>query len=494
MEDKLAAKTPKPLSLFTALIPILALVLIMGSAVLLFGADPHVPLLLSTLVAVIVGLIHHHKWADIQQSIIASVSSVSETVVILMLIGGLVAMWIISGTVPAMVYYGLKIINPSFFLLTSCVLCCIVSVACGSSWTTAATVGIALMGIGAGLGINSAMTAGSIISGAYFGDRLSPLSDITNLTSAVTKVNLFEHIRHMVYTSGPALVLSLVIYFVLGLQYDASSMDMSAVASMREILAANFDLNPILLLPPVLVILMVVFRVPAIPGLAGGILLGAVFFVVFQGGLDMGFSVTFQTVIECVNYGAVVETGDEFIDTLLTRGGIQGMLYTISLMICAMIYGGALERIGSLRVISTRLLSVAKSTGSLILVTILSCIFTNAVTGDVYLSLMVPGRMYSNEYKKRGLSSKNLSRALEDGGAVSSCFFPWNACGSYMSSTLGVSCAAYVPYAFMNLLTPIISAIFGYIGFTIVKMTEAERAQAQQELIEEGETFVPINI
>ncbi len=239
---------------------------------------------------------------------------------------------------------------------------------------------------------------------------------------------------------------------------------------------------------------MVVFRVPAIPGLAGGILLGAVFFILFQGGMNIGFSRTFQTVIECVNYGAVVETGDDFIDTLLTRGGIQGMLYTISLMICAMIYGGALERIGSLSVISIRLLSIARSTGSLILVTILSCIFTNAVTGDVYLSLMIPGRMYSNEYKKRGLSGKNLSRALEDGGAVSSCFFPWNACGSYMSSTLGVGCAAYVPYAFMNLLTPIVSAIFGYIGFTIVKMTAEERTQARQELEEEGETFAPIDI
>ena len=319
MNSNQSAQEPRALPLPVALLPILALVLIMGSAVLLFGADPHVPLLMSTVVSVIIGLIYGHKWKDIQSRIIESVSSVSETVLILMLIGGLVAMWIVSGTVPAMVYYGLKVINPSFFLVTSCALCCIVSVACGSSWTTAATVGIALMGIGAGLGINPAMTAGSVVSGSFFGDRLSPLSDITNLTSAVTKVNLFEHIRHMIYTSAPALILAMIIYFFLGLQYSSDSMDMSTIHSMQQTLAANFDLNPILLLPPVLVVLMVVFRVPAIPGLAGGIALGGVFFIFFQGGLQMGFSASFQTIIECINYGAVVETGDAFIDGLLTR-------------------------------------------------------------------------------------------------------------------------------------------------------------------------------
>ena len=486
MNSNQPAQEPRTLPLPVALLPILALVLIMGSAVLLFGADPHVPLLMSTIVAVIIGLIYGHKWKDLQNRIIEAVSSVSETVLILMLIGGLVAMWIVSGTVPAMVYYGLKIINPSFFLVTSCALCCIVSVACGSSWTTAATVGIALMGIGAGLGINPAMTAGSVVSGSFFGDRLSPLSDITNLTSAVTKVNLFEHIRHMIYTSVPALILALIIYFFLGLQYSTDSMDMSTITSMSQTLAANFDLNPILLLPPVLVVLMVVFRVPAIPGLVGGIALGGVFFVFFQGGLEMGFAGSFQTIIECINYGAVVETGDAFIDGRLARGGIPGMLYTVSLMICAMVFGGSLEQIGALRVVSDKLLNLAKGTGSLVLVTILSCILTNALTGDVYLSLMIPGRMYSNEYKKRGLQGKNLSRALEDGGAVSSCFFPWNACGSYMSSTLGVSCIAYVPFAFVNLITPIVSILFAYVGLTIAKMTKEEWARAKEELAEAG--------
>ncbi|MDL2327703.1 Na+/H+ antiporter NhaC [Ruminococcaceae bacterium OttesenSCG-928-A11] len=490
MEPKKQAKPERPvkkLSLFAALIPILALVLVMGVAVLVYGADPHVPLFLCTIVAAIVGLAHGQKWKDLEQAMVDSVNSAMGPIIILILMGPLVAIWIISGTVPAMVYYGLKILNPTFFLVASCILCCIVSLASGSSWTTAATVGIALMGIGSGLGIPPAMTAGSIVSGAYFGDKMSPLSDTTNLAPAVTGVNIFDHIRHMVYTTAPALVLSLIIYLILGLNYSSDTMDAGVVQSMSDTLAANYNINLFLLIPPILVILMVVFRVPAIPGMIGGIVLGIIFYVLFQGGAAGGAKEAFGTVIDVLNYGSVTETGHELLDNLLTRGGIQGMMWTISLIFCALAYGGMVDKIGSLGTISSYLLRFAKSTGSLVLVTVVSCIFTNAITGDLYLSIMIPGRMYKDEFKKRGLSAKNLSRCLEDGGTMSSSMFPWNSCGAYMSSTLGVATFAYVPFTFVNLLTPIISIIYGYTGFTMAKMTDEEKAQAAKELAEAAE-------
>jgi len=441
----------RPLSLFAALIPIISIVIIMCIAVLLFGAEPHIPLILCTAIAAIVGVVHGHKWVDLQNAFLKSAASGLEAVMLLALMGGLVATWIVSGTVPAMVYYGLTIITPSIFLLTSCTLCALISLACGSSWTTAATIGIALMGIGTGLGVNPAMTAGSIISGIYFGDRLSPMSDFTNLSSAVTGVNLFDHIRHMIYTSVPALGLALIIYLVLGLG-STHGQDTAIVDSMRTVLAANFNITPWLLLPPALVILMVVFRVPAIPGMIGGIALGCIMYVLFQGGAG-GWKETVDTLLNCINYGASITTGDEYIDSLLNRGGIQGMMGTISLMLFALSYGGMLDEIGSVKTISTYLLKAVKKTGSLVLATIATCICCNALTGDVYISIVLPARMYEDEYRRQGLSMKNLSRALEDGACVSSCLFPWNACGAYMTSTLGVSSFVYAPFAFANLLT-----------------------------------------
>lgn len=482
MENTNNTGETRELSLLAALIPIISIVAIMGMAVLIYGAEPHIPLILCTAIAAIVGLTHGFEWKDLQKAFIDSVATGLESMVLLALMGGLVAMWIISGTVPAMVYYGLQIINPSFFLVTCCALCGIVSMACGSSWTTAATIGVALMGIGTGLGVNPALTAGSIISGVYFGDRLSPMSDFTNLTSAVTKVNLFDHIRHMLYTSIPAFALALILYLIVGLRYSSTGTDMEIVDNMRTVLAANFTLSPWLLLPPILVIAMVIFRIPAIPGMLGGIILGCFFYVIFQGGSSIGIKESIGTMLDCINYGASIVTGDEYIDALLNRGGIQGMMGTISLMMFALSFGGMLEKIGSLKTISKYLLKAVKSTGSLVLITIVSCICCNILTGDVYISIMVPGRMYEDEYKRQGLSMKNLSRALEDGACVSSSLVPWNACGAYMSATLGVGCFAYAPYAFSNLITPIVSIIFAFAGITMVKMTEEEKALAGKKL------------
>ena len=478
----------KPLSLFAALIPIISIIVVMLVAVLRFGAEPHIPLILCTGIAAIVGIAHGHKWADLQKAALKSVTSGLEAVLILALMGGLVATWIISGTVPAMVYYGLEIIHPKIFLFASCALCALVSLACGSSWTTAATIGIALMGIGTGLGVNPALTAGAVISGVYFGDRLSPMSDFTNLTSAVTRVNLFDHIRHMLPTSVPALALALLIYLILGLG-AVHGQDTAIVDSMRTTLEANFNLNPFLLLPPVLVILMVVFRVPAIPGMVGGIALGCIMYILFQGG-GGDWAAAAENLLNSINYGASIITGDQYIDSLLNRGGIQGMMGTISLMIFALAFGGVLDEIGSSRTISVYLLKAVRKTGSLVLLTIATCICCNALTGDVYVSIVLPNQMYGDEFKRQGLSTTNLSRALEDGACVSSCLFPWNACGAYMTATLGVNSFVYAPFAFANLFTPVISVIFGFTGFTMTKMTPEERRQAAAELAEKGEQML----
>lgn len=266
------------------------------------------------------------------------------------------------------------------------------------------------------------------------------------------------------------------------------------VDSMQAVLSAHFNITPWLLIPPVLVVLMVVFRIPAIPGMVGGIGLGCIFYVLFQGGAANGIQEAVGSLLDCINYGASIVTGDEYIDSLLNRGGIQGMMGTISLMMFALSFGGMLDKIGSLRTISAHLLKAVKKTGSLVLLTVVSCICCNALTGDVYISIMVPGRMYEDEYKRQGLSMKNLSRALEDGACVSSSLIPWNACGAYMTSTLGVNSFVYAPFAFANLLTPIVSILFGFTGFTMTKMTPEEKAKADQELAGQGERVASINL
>lgn len=463
--------------LWEALIPVVALVAFLSYSIIKFDASPHIPLTFAALIAAVMAYKVGFKWDELEKGFIDTIGMSMQAIIILMIIGTVIGAWILSGTVPAMIYYGLKILSPGIFLVATCIICCIVSLATGSSWTTAGTVGIALLGVGQGLGISPAMIAGAIISGAYFGDKMSPLSDTTNLAPAMAGATLFDHVRHMIFTTGPSLIISLVLYGFLGIQYAGKELDTASINQILEALGNQFNINLFLLIPPVVVIIMVVKKVPAVPGLFMGTILGAVFAAIFQGA-GLG------DIINVLNDGYVSETGFKVVDELLTRGGLQSMMYTVSLIMCAMTFGGIMERAGFLEVLAETLLKFAKSTGSLVATTIFSCIFTNLVAGDQYLSIVIPGRMYKSEFEKRGLAPRNLSRCLEDSGTLSSPLIPWNTCGAFMQSTLGVHPFAYAPFAFLNLINPIVSIIYGYTGITMMKLEDDPTYKANQAQVQ----------
>jgi NhaC family Na+:H+ antiporter len=463
-------KMKKQATVLHALIPIVFLIVSLMYTIFVIEGSPHIPLALSAMVAAAVAMLGlGFTWAELEEGMVETIKMSMGAIIILMIIGMIIGTWILGGVVPAMIYYGLQILSPSIFLVTACVLCCIVSLATGSSWTTAGTVGIALIGIGQSLGIRTEIVAGAIISGAYFGDKMSPLSDTTNLAPAMAGSTLFDHIRHMVYTTGPSLIIALIIYGVMGIQYAGNALDTAAIDAVLEGLSTQFVINPILLLAPILVIVMVVMKVPAIPGLFGGTLLGGLMAVIFQGA-DLG------GIISAMNSGFVSESGIEVIDTLLTRGGLQGMMGTVSLILCAMCFGGIMEKAGFLEAIARSLMKFAKSTGSLVLVTIVTIIVINVLAGDQYLAIVIPGRMYKGIYEERGLAPKNLSRVLEDAGTLTSPLVPWNTCGSFMSSTLGVATLAYLPFCFLNLINPFVSIFYGFTGITMEKIDTTKAA------------------
>jgi NhaC family Na+:H+ antiporter len=455
--------------IWEALVPIIALIIFLSITIIKYEGSAQIPLMFAALIAGIMAMRLGYKWNDLEKGIVDTISMSMQAILILIIIGTVIGAWILSGTVPAMIFYGLKVLSPGIFLVASCIICCVVSLATGSSWTTAGTVGVALLGVGQGLGIDMPLVAGAIISGAYFGDKISPLSDTTNLAPAMAGAKLFDHVRHMLYTTAPSLLIALVAYGLLGLKYANKELDYAQINQILDGLSAQFTISPLLLIPPVVVIILVVKKVPAIPGLFAGTLLGAIFAVIFQ---NKGFG----DILTALNSGYVSETGVEAVDSLLTRGGAQSMMSTISLILCAMTFGGIMEKAGFLQVIVEKLLSYARSTGSLVLTTILSCIFANIVTGDQYLSIVIPGKMYKDEYTKRGLHPKNLSRALEDSGTLTSPLVPWNTCGMFMSGALGVATLAYLPFAFLNWINPIVSIIYGYTGITMAKLEEETEA------------------
>ncbi|MGM0471415.1 MAG: Na+/H+ antiporter NhaC [Bacillota bacterium] len=450
-------------SFLEALLPVLITAILLFTGIVFLGIDPHILLVLGTVVAGGLGIKLGYSWKELEEGLIEGINVAMSSVIILLIIGIVIGSWILSGTVPTMIYYGMQLLSPSIFLVATVLICSIVSVASGSSWTTAGTIGIALVGVGQGLGIPLPMVAGAIISGAYFGDKMSPLSDTTNLAPAMAGSNLFEHIKHMTYTTVPAYVISLVIYGFLGSGFGGENLDTAKINLMLNTLNETFTINLWMLLPAVAVFMMAAKKLPAIPTLIAGSILGGIFAMLFQGA-------DFSEVINVMHYGYQSETGVEIIDQLLTRGGLDGMMWTISLILCALAFGGILDQISVLEVIVNRILTLANTTGKLIASNILSCIGANALLGDQFLSIIVPGKMYKAAYDKQGLASKNLSRVLEDGGTLTAVLIPWTAGGAYMASTLGVDTLAYVPYTFFNLLVPIISIIYGFTNFTIEKV------------------------
>ncbi len=430
------------------------------------SGEAHMALLVSAIVAALVAVANGWKWKVLEQGILAAINRSMQAILILMVVGSMIGSWIAGGVVPAMIYYGLMLLSPGIFLFAGCILCSIVALATGSSWTTAGTIGVALIGVGMGLGINPAMTAGAIISGAYFGDKMSPLSDTTNMAPAVAGSTLFEHIRHMIWTTTPSLIIALIVFIFLGMGHSGESVDMSGVTMIMDGMKAEFWISPILLIPPIFVIVMVALRAPALPALIGGIALGVVFMGV-QGVSPLDFGTV-------LNYGYESSSEIPEIYDLLTRGGMQGMMWTISLVMCAMTFGGIMDASEQLRTLSEMLLKVAKGTGSLVLITNLSCIFYNIVACDQYLAILLPGRMYKEAFEDRRLKNKNLSRCLEDAGTMTSSLVPWNSCGATMSTFLGVPTFTYLPYAILNLVNPLVSIFYGFTGISMEKMTEEE--------------------
>ncbi len=428
--------------------------------------DVHMPLLTG---GVLVSLLAIYRlgfsWNEVREGIVDNIISTMQAIMILGIIGMIIGTWILGGIVPTLIYYGLQILSPGFFLVASCILCCIISLATGSSWTTAGTVGIALMGVAAGLGVPAPMAAGAIISGAYFGDKMSPLSDTTNLAPAIAGSTLFDHVKHMIYTTGVSLVIALIGFAVLGMRFAGKALDASAINAILDLMKQNFNINPLLLLVPLIVIIMVARKMPAVPGLFIGTLLGGIAAMIFQ-------SKSFTDVIVSMWSGVVSETGNEVLDSLLTRGGLTSMFWTISLIFSALTFGGILEKTGMLDVLAKKILTFAKSTGALVTATIFTCIFVNTLAGDQYLAIVLPGKMYKNEFHKRGLAPRNLSRCLEDAGTLTSPLIPWNTCGATMSGYLGVPTLDYIPYCFLNLVNPVVSIVFGFTGITMMKLED----------------------
>lgn len=401
---------------------------------------------------------------------------------ILLTIGSLAGTWLLSGIVPSMIYYGLKILNPTIFLFAACIVCSIVSLATGSSWSTVATVGIALLGIGKAMDIHEGVIAGAIISGAYFGDKMSPLSDTTNLAPAMAGTDLFTHIRYMMYTTFPTLAITLIIFFIWGFTLDTSgaATDSSAVLKAIE---SRFNLSPFLFIVPVLVIVMIVKKVPALPALLVGALLGGIAAIIFQPDLVVEISkvdgnfmkASFIAVMNAMTTTINIQTADPMISELLTAKGMSGMLNTIWLILCAMIFGGVMESAGLLKIIAEKIIQFAHSTGSLVASTTATCIFFNFTASDQYMAIAVPGRMYADTFRKRGLKPEVLSRTLEDSGTVTSVLIPWNTCGATQANVLGVATIAYAPFCFFCIISPLMTVLQAYLNYKIRRLDATEK-------------------
>ncbi|RQM83820.1 Na+/H+ antiporter NhaC [Staphylococcus xylosus] len=465
-------KVKKPLGFVSAIVTLVTMIAAMLFTVAVLEKEPHIPLLIGTAVAILITMLHGYEFSEVEEMMYKGIRHALPAIVIIILVGLVIGSWIGSGVVATMIYYGLQLIDPRYFLAVVIILCGIVALAIGSSWSTMATVGVASMGIGISMGISPGMVAGAVICGSYFGDKMSPLSDTTNLASGLTGVDLFAHIKHMFYTTIPALVISLIAFFFIGQRFGGRNFDAQNIKDILATMQDNFLITPWLLLIPIIVIALVVVKVPAIPAICVGIILGFFTQIFLQGGSITEALTALQT-------GYTIDSGNKLVDELFNRGGLESMFYTISLTLVAMTFGGVLEYSGMLTALIAVILKVAKSTGSLIASVIVSCIGTNFTCSEQYISIIVPSRMYINTFKDKKLHPKNLSRALEDGGTLTSVFVPWNTCGVFIASTLGVSVVEYAPFAILNYTVPIISIIFGYIGFKIIGLDESEGEQSE---------------
>ena len=425
-----------------------------------------------------------YDWGFIEKAMMDGIYNALQAAIILMIVGILIGVWVVGGVVPAMIYYGLKLLSPSIFLIAALLICSITSLATGTSWGTMGTMGLALMGIAAGLGIPAPMAAGAIISGAYFGDKMSPLSDTTNLAPAMAGTDVMTHVKFMLLPTGVVYTIYIIAYGLMGISYanSGNTADMSAVQEMSDALYSNFTINPFLLLPPIIVIGAVAMKVPAIPGIALGIIAGAIIGMIFQGD-----NASFGIMLQAGKSGYVSETGVAAIDELLTTGGIDNMMSSVALTIIAMMFGGIMEQTRQLDVLVSKIVRIAKTPATLVTTTALTCLLSNATMPEQYISIVVPGRMYAETYREMGLHPKTLSNALEGSGTVTSALVPWNTCGVFIAATLGISAFEYIPYAIFNYMMPIMVIAMAFIGLTIAdkdgyRMTKGAQARKAKEM------------
>ena len=481
MEEQI--KTNKELNIWEALIPLVVLIGLLAYNVFVYGDDSlsgsnQFILLIGAAVAAVVGFFNKVSYKEMIDEIADNFKSTAGAILILLMVGALAGTWMMSGIIPSMIYYGLLLLKPAIFLPASLIICAIISVATGSSWTTSATVGIALVGIGQAMGVSVGMVAGAVISGAYFGDKMSPLSDTTNLAPAMAGAELFEHIRYMAYTTIPSISIALVVFIVLSLtQQPTGSSDTAAILSSIQ---ESFNISPWLFLVPVIVIFMIIKKTKPLIALLVGSLLGGFFALFFQpdivaqlgGSTELNFQSGYKGVMNALTVDAAVETSNAELNDLFSTGGMAGMLGTIWLVMCAMAFGGVMEAIGALARISSTLLSAAKSIFGLFASTVASCLALNVTASDQYLAIVVSGKMYEKAFKERGLHPVNLSRTLEDSGTVTSVLVPWNTCGAYQSSVLGVPVIDYFIYAVFNYISPFMTLLFAALKIKLRMLTD----------------------
>ena len=464
MEKKKSIRLP---SFFEAILPILTMVLLMVYVFVYAKREvdgkleniydgAHMPLICGIIVACIVGMICGHSFKEMLSGMIDRINTTLDAILILLTVGLLISSFMMSGTIPALIYYGLELLNPKLFLPIGCIITAIVGLACGSSWTATATIGIAFMTIGQGLGINPAITAGMVISGAYIGDKFSPLSDTTNLAAGVAKTGLFDHVSAMISTTGPVFLISLILYTILGLRANVVNYDPTIAEGIKTSLANNFNLNPLVLLPILIIVLVCVFRIEGLAGVMISVVVGIIFSQIFQEPKSLA------EIFEILHYGLDIETGNAFVDAALAKGGMDNQMWTVNLILLAVSFGGALEKSGVVEKLFAHLKEKINSVGGLVLTTMATSIFCDATMCDQFLGIGVPAPLYEDKYDELGLSRNFLSRTLEDAGTLWAVMFPWTACGAYQMKTLGVNPFYYFPFAFVNFLSPVYALITAY--------------------------------
>lgn len=469
------------LNIWEALLPVIILVAMLAYNVYVFGDDAlsgsnQFILLLGGAVAALVGFRNKVSYKTMIAEVAENVKSTSGAILILLMVGALAGTWLISGIIPAMIYYGLQVLNPTIFLAATLIICAVISIATGSSWTTAATVGIALIGIGEALGISLGITAGAVLSGAYFGDKMSPMSDTTNLAPAMAGTDLFTHIKYMAYTTVPTIVVTLIVFVILGFFQNATGK--ADVDTLLTDIDAAFNISPWLFLVPIIVIVLIIKKTPPLVALLAGTILGGIFALIFQPEVvaqvaeveQLDFNSAYKGVLKSITVETSVATENEALADLFTAGGMAKMLGTIWLILCAMVFGGVMDAIGALARISSFMLNLFDSIFGLFASTVFTCIGLNFTASDQYLAIVVPGKMYAKAYKDKGLAPENLSRTLEDSGTVTSVLIPWNTCGAYHSGVLGVPVFDYAFYAIFNWLSPFMTLLFAAFQIKIKKL------------------------